>query len=216
MKFINSMYLISQYVKPDLTADLFKKTELTDITLIVEGKELHFAKYPLIAGSTVFANMIKKENSRLVLHGVRYIDMIVFLKCLHPKTLEVITDSNLEHVARIAHRFKQERILHRCEEYILEKFNQDEMYPDFLFYLKVADQCKMNEVIQVGVSSERVKKAFFSRYSYEFPYTGGYENNEDFKELSADTKVQILSSRLRFMEKETTSDSYEETYIVSG
>ncbi|KAL3890958.1 hypothetical protein ACJMK2_003227 [Sinanodonta woodiana] len=82
-------------IEPDPIPELFRKSELTDITLIVKGNELHFAKYPLIAGSTVFANMVKdsEDKSRLVLQDVPYKDMIMFLECLHPETLQVITDN---------------------------------------------------------------------------------------------------------------------------
>ncbi|KAL3890966.1 hypothetical protein ACJMK2_003232 [Sinanodonta woodiana] len=197
-----------QEIELDPIPALFQKSELTDIILIVEGKELHFAKYPLIAGSTVFANMIKdsKDKSRLVLHDVPFYDMIMFLECLHPETLQIITDANLEQVARIAHRFKHKGILYRCEEYIIEKFNQvpeskDRMYPKFFFHLKVADKCEMEKAVQVGVSSERVEKAYYSGSNDYYSKTKGYEDNDDFKKLTADTKIQILSRRLRSTEK---------------
>ncbi|KAK3607691.1 hypothetical protein CHS0354_016714 [Potamilus streckersoni] len=188
--------------------ELFQKSEYTDITLIVEGKELHFAKHPLMAGSTVFANMIKgsEDKSRLELDDVTYCDMINFLECLHPKTLRLITDANLEQVAMISHRFKHEGILYRCEEYIVERFKQksdslDGMYPEFFFHLKVADKCEMKRAIQVGVWSAKVEKAFFSTHLWDI-INEGYEHDKDFIQISADTKLQILSRRLKSTEFE--------------
>ncbi|KAL3890960.1 hypothetical protein ACJMK2_003229 [Sinanodonta woodiana] len=208
MTVVKSEYLISQEIEPDPIPALFQKSELTDITLIVEGKELHFAKYPLMAGSTVFANMIKdsEDKSRLVLLDVPYKDMIMFLFCLHPETLQDITDENLEKVTRIAHRFKHKGILYRCEQYITEKFKQipeskDRMYPNFFFHLKVADKFEMGKAIEAGVLTERVEKAYYSGNNDRYSKTLGYEVNENFKELSADTKIKILSRRLRSTEK---------------
>ncbi|KAK3590283.1 hypothetical protein CHS0354_029078 [Potamilus streckersoni] len=191
--------------------DLFQKSDLTDITLVVEGKELHFAKYPLIAGSSVFTCMIRdsENKSRLVLDDVPYQNMIMFLESLHPKTLKVITDQTLEQVTSIAHRFKHEGILHKCEEYIVERFNSecksmDEMYPQFFFHLKVADKYGLKKAVQAGVLSKRVEKAyFFSKNLSRFGLNNiikGYENDKNFNLLSSDTKFEILRRRLKVTE----------------
>ncbi|KAK3607694.1 hypothetical protein CHS0354_016717 [Potamilus streckersoni] len=187
--------------------ELFQKSELTDITLIVEGKELHFSKYPLMAGSVVFANMIKdsEDKSRLVLDDVPYDDMIMFLECLHPKRLQVTTDKNLEQVANIAHRFKHEGILYRCEEYIVERLSlkwnsKDEIYSNFFFHLKVADKCEMKNAVKAGVLSKRVEKVYFNANSQWGSSEKGYENDKDYIQLSSDTKLQILSRRLKSTE----------------
>ncbi|KAK3600754.1 hypothetical protein CHS0354_017047 [Potamilus streckersoni] len=97
--------------------ELFKKSKATDITIMVGGKALHFAKFPLTQGSDVLAQMIENsaDQSRLQLRDVAYNDMIMFLKCLHPKTFESITDKNLEPVTSVAHKFKHEAVPKRFE-----------------------------------------------------------------------------------------------------
>ncbi|KAK3600742.1 hypothetical protein CHS0354_017031 [Potamilus streckersoni] len=81
------------------------------------GHQLHFAKFPLIQGSDVLAQMIEKsaDQSKLVIDNVAYEDILMFLECLHPKTLESITDKNLQPVLSIAKRFEHKGILKKCD-----------------------------------------------------------------------------------------------------
>ncbi|KAK3607697.1 hypothetical protein CHS0354_016721 [Potamilus streckersoni] len=191
--------------------ELFQKSDLTDITLVVEGKELHFVKFLLIQGSTVFDQMIKSsaDPSRLKLDDLLYKDMVMFLECLHPKCFLEINDKNLEPVATIGRKFEYERILQICEQYIIQKFKKvrttkDRMYPQFFFHLRVADKCGLEEAIETGVSSKQAELAYFSNAKWG---RKGYEYNVNFSQISLETKFRMISNRLKEAEKRIPRDN---------
>ncbi|KAK3576255.1 hypothetical protein CHS0354_027056 [Potamilus streckersoni] len=80
--------------KTETLSDLFRKSKLTDITLVVGEDELHFSKYLLMEASDVLTKLIEEseDKSRLKLTDVEYHDLVLFLACLHPKQLMCITD----------------------------------------------------------------------------------------------------------------------------
>lgn len=64
--------------------------EVTDFTLIVEGKKLHVVKAVLIDASQVFRRMLtgefkEKNMSELELPGKKYSSFGLFLRCLFPR-----------------------------------------------------------------------------------------------------------------------------------
>ncbi|KAL3890957.1 hypothetical protein ACJMK2_003226 [Sinanodonta woodiana] len=211
------------YLENDQPPKLFKKSKATDITFLVEGKELHFAKYPLTEGSDIFTQMIENSADPTVLQldDVAYNHMIMFLECLHPKTFQSITDTTLEPVLSTAHRFGHAGVKKRCEDYIIQQFNSqgnppDGMYPQFFFHLQVAERYEMEDAVQVGVSSERVKKAYFSASNQGIlsliHHPKGYKDDENFQQLSFRTKFLILSTRLTTAEAAMDlEDMYLET-----
>ncbi|KAK3607693.1 hypothetical protein CHS0354_016716 [Potamilus streckersoni] len=112
-------------------------------------------------------------------------------------------------------------VLNRCEEYILQQFNfqgnpPDGMYPQFFFHLQLAERYGMEDVVQVGVSSERVKKAYYSMSNQGIlrlvHHSKGYKDEESFKQLSYRTKFLILSTRLTIAE---AAIDLEDLYLES-
>lgn len=75
----------------DLIKDYFPyDSDVTDFTLIVEGKKLHVAKVVLIDASPVFRKMLTEEfkqkaMSELELPGKEYSKFVPFLRCIFPR-----------------------------------------------------------------------------------------------------------------------------------
>ncbi|KAK3576257.1 hypothetical protein CHS0354_027058 [Potamilus streckersoni] len=190
-------------------SDLFRKSKLTDITIVVGEKELHFSKYPLMEASAVLTELIEEseDQSRLQLTDVEYDDLVLFLACLHPKQLLSITDENLERVATLADHFEHVGVLKKCEEYIVQQFemkrdNKDGMYPCFFFHLRIAECCGLSEAVQIGMSSKKVQMAYYSSKSLgPSSQLKGYKGSDDFEELSLETKFEILRIRLEKAEE---------------
>ncbi|KAL3857229.1 hypothetical protein ACJMK2_011921 [Sinanodonta woodiana] len=198
--------------------ELFRKSKGTDITLLISGKELHFGKYPLVQASVVFSRMIEEsaDQSKLQIDDVAYEDMIIFLECIHPQKLQAITDQNLVNILKIATKFQHEGILAKCEQYILHQFEakcgtKDRMYEQYFFHLKSAEQFGLERVLNVGISSVRLEKAYFSSQRFAINFTPrnvtGYEHNEYFCGLSPETKMKILAQRVRALEKKTDREN---------
>lgn len=75
----------------ELIKDYFPNDpDVTDFTLIVEGKKLHVAKVVLIDASPVFRKMLtgefkEKAMSELELPGKQYSTFVPFLRCIFPR-----------------------------------------------------------------------------------------------------------------------------------
>ena len=66
-----------------------ERDHLTDVTFLVEGRELHFSKSFLTASSPVFEKMFssdfkEKESSTIPLPDKTYEEMAIFLQQFHP------------------------------------------------------------------------------------------------------------------------------------
>ncbi|GMR54729.1 hypothetical protein PMAYCL1PPCAC_24924, partial [Pristionchus mayeri] len=82
---------------------------MSDVTLIVEEKEIHVGKQYLSSISTVFRTMFDENSSdvpnRIVLNGVKYQDCIEFLRWIYPSHVKNLEEDALSRVAALAKRF---------------------------------------------------------------------------------------------------------------
>ncbi|KAK7116044.1 kelch repeat and BTB domain-containing protein 4-like isoform X1 [Littorina saxatilis] len=98
--------------------------DVSDVTFVVEGRELHFCKSFLKASSPVFDRMFssdfKEKNKRVIpLPGKKIKQMDVFLQQLHPvHSWKQITDDQLDTILSLADEYQVEHIRHKCQTYI--------------------------------------------------------------------------------------------------
>ncbi|KAK7116048.1 uncharacterized protein [Littorina saxatilis] len=98
--------------------------DVSDVTFVVDGRELHFCKSFLKASSPVFDRMFssdftEKDKRVIPLPGKKIKQMDVFLQQLHPvHCWKQIPDSLLDPILSLADEYQVEHIRRKSETYI--------------------------------------------------------------------------------------------------
>ncbi|KAK7116043.1 BTB and MATH domain-containing protein 38-like isoform X2 [Littorina saxatilis] len=98
--------------------------DVSDVTFVVDGRELHFCKSFLKASSPVFNRMFssdftEKDKRVIPLPGKKIKQMDVFLQQLHPvHCWKQIPDSLLDPILSLADEYQVEHIRRKSETYI--------------------------------------------------------------------------------------------------
>nr|KAG5712572.1 hypothetical protein BaRGS_011546 [Batillaria attramentaria] len=125
--------------------------DTTDVTFLIEDKKIYFNRVVLVMASPAFKQAFsacdhKSKGEKLIpLPGKKYVDMVAFLKQIHPAhCAEPITDETLPEILLLADEYEVASVRQKCEEYINTQIRLDVCQPmsDYrvLFYLTVAEK----------------------------------------------------------------------------
>ncbi len=190
-----------------------KPSELSDLILIVEGQRLHISRVVLSLASPVFEKMFfsefkEKDCSEIPLPDKKYDDMVVFLTCLYPSTCTAISWENVDCVLPLADEYQVESLKQRSQAFLLLRFeNKDKTMSDpkneeLIHILYLADRYGFGKLLDVCVELAVQR---------DFDYGDTSINKtSDYKEMSLETKCEMLSRRVAKLEKTTYAKERKE------
>lgn len=110
-------------VEQEITTSVFDKPSSTsDMTLAVEGRQLHVNRGVLAAASVVFEKMFEgefKEQNEIPLPDKSYADVVDMLLRIYPSELKSITRSKVDKLLRLADEYKMTALTQKCERFLL-------------------------------------------------------------------------------------------------
>ncbi|XP_071090207.1 BTB and MATH domain-containing protein 38-like [Haliotis cracherodii] len=187
---------------PGLDDSMFSTpSSLTDVALVVDGKKLHMSKALLCLASPAFLKMFEgdfKDKTEVPIADKKYADFVEFLLCVHPSTGKPVQRETLDVVLALADEYEVESLKQRCEQFVLTRFllkDEQQNNPaneELVHFTYLADKYKLKTLLDKCVV----------RLKYR-TYDGDHGVNRlpEFQLLSPDTKVRVMSERLRLMEK---------------
>ncbi|KAK7505155.1 hypothetical protein BaRGS_00003725 [Batillaria attramentaria] len=166
---------MAEKVKPEpgtVTGPFDVPDDTTDVTFLIEDKKIYFNRVVLVMASPAFKQAFsacdhKSKGEKLIpLPGKKYVDMVAFLKQIHPAhCAEPITDETLPEILLLADEYEVASVRQKCEEYINTQIRLDVCQPmsDYrvLFYLTVAEKHSFQMLRQqlVGIGARRPSAA---------------------------------------------------------
>ncbi|XP_062568616.1 uncharacterized protein LOC134230784 [Saccostrea cucullata] len=98
--------------------------DLTDLTLIVEGRKIHVIKAVLMDASPVFRKMFtddfkEKNEAEVCLSGKEYSSFILFLRCIFPREYVILSERSIADLLPLAQEYDLRCILMECETWLL-------------------------------------------------------------------------------------------------
>ncbi|XP_046354002.2 BTB and MATH domain-containing protein 36-like [Haliotis rufescens] len=111
----------------EITTSVFDKPSSTsDMTLAVEGRQLHVNRGVLVAASVVFEKMFEgefKEKNEIPLPDKSYADVVDMLLRIYPSELKSITRSKVDKLLGLADEYKMTALTQKCERFLLYQCN---------------------------------------------------------------------------------------------
>lgn len=205
----------------ELTKDFFPyDSDVTDFTLIVEGRELHVAKVVLIDASPVFRKMLtgefkEKTMSELELPGKEYSRFVPFLRCIFPREELTLTETCIDDILPIADEYEVNCVLQKCENWLLTelKFKGAKVTPH---YVDVDNDMKyLMKCLYYGEKyslQELYKKCFKTVLPYQLKW---YIKNEHYQKLLEENKRKLLEARLERIERNVNKRLNVQNYYNS-
>ncbi|XP_076444193.1 BTB and MATH domain-containing protein 38-like [Babylonia areolata] len=153
-------------VKTSSSSSIFEKKldALCDVTIVVEGRKLHFFKLFLRVASPVFDRMLtsdfsEKQSSEIRLPDKTLEEVDIFLQNVHPAyAWKPLDDDSLGVLLRLASEYQTEHIREKCAHYINQQFNSLGKMSDYeysrnqdppkkiIFYICLCEQYGLPEV----------------------------------------------------------------------
>ncbi|XP_041360231.1 speckle-type POZ protein-like [Gigantopelta aegis] len=181
-----------------------KPDPYTDIELLVEGKGLYCNKTMLSYASPVFAKMFhgeftEKDQTKISLPEKKYDDFRSFLLCIHPGTLEDITDKNVDIIVPLVDEYQVIHLKKKCDCFLEKTITQlvenkkDGFRGKLVHYLQLANKYNLIRTY---------KKAVESIASQPFKYMKPELNKA---KISDQLKLEILTLRVEGLESKKLS-----------
>ncbi|KAL5008199.1 hypothetical protein ScPMuIL_013780 [Solemya velum] len=167
--------------EPDFTSN----DEMSDITLIVEGKKLFTNRAFLIGMSPVFERMFcsdfkEKDLSELPLPGKKFDDVHELLKVVHPRILKDLTGEICLKIFPLAEEYQMYRLKKRCEALLSETLKGEKVGTDIcLQILNLSEKYGLLNLWKSALKSCSRQIYFHMQYS------------EHFKNLSEKTAIVL-------------------------
>ncbi|XP_061176165.1 uncharacterized protein LOC133185122 [Saccostrea echinata] len=175
----------------------------TDVTLEVEGIDIHLNKQVLMDKSPVLKAMFESDFSekgkvRISLPGKKYGDFVNFLHTFYfPDFLAPITEKNVLEVAYLADEYQIMDLKDKCESFIIENCKRTSEEEDHHIETEtLVDYAACAEEHHMAVALPFIIK-LCSKHSTESLKQANIETK-----VTADTQRKILDVRCAFMEQE--------------
>ncbi|XP_071114558.1 protein roadkill-like [Haliotis cracherodii] len=140
----------------EITTSVFDKPSSTsDMTLAVEGRQLHVNRGVLAAASVVFEKMFEgefKEKNEIPLPDKSYADVVDMLLRIYPSELKSITRSKVDKLLDLADEYKMTALTQKCERFLLYQCNvmtsRMSIYcKDLVHYIYLADKYHLEDLL---------------------------------------------------------------------
>ncbi|XP_025110778.1 uncharacterized protein LOC112574120 [Pomacea canaliculata] len=122
------------------------KDQLSDVTLVVEDRELHLHRAVLMIHSPSFQKMLKASlwQMRVPLAGKKYSTMVALLEQIYPGTaIDLFKDETLAELLQLAHELDVQHVFHNCSQYITKRMDSKTIpfsTDHNLFYLTIVEK----------------------------------------------------------------------------
>nr|XP_034305887.1 BTB and MATH domain-containing protein 38 [Crassostrea gigas] len=181
-------------------------SDVTDFTLIVEGKTLHVARVVLIDASPVFRKMLtgdfkEREMSELELPGKECSKFVPFLRCIFPREELKLTETCIDDILPLADEYEVKCVLQKCENWLLSELELKNgkvtaQHASVKSNIKFLMKCLYYG--EKYVLEQLYKKSFKLALPYRLKW---YKKNEHYQMLLEENKRKLLEARLREIEK---------------
>ncbi|XP_064652918.1 kelch-like protein 38 [Lineus longissimus] len=121
----NGTHNVNVDMESDEFRDFMNPDELSDVILVVEKKKLYVHRQYLAEWSSVWrtmflTNFANRNQTEIMLPGKRLEDILDLLRCIYPMQ-SAVTDENVNTLLSLADEYMMERIMTKCEDFLLEK-----------------------------------------------------------------------------------------------
>ncbi|XP_061177378.1 BTB and MATH domain-containing protein 38-like [Saccostrea echinata] len=179
---------------------------ITDITLIVEDKEIHTVKAILMSASPVFKAMFtldfkEKTAQKIPLPEKKYKDFVLFLLRIFPKEYIELNEEKIKRILPLAREYETTQILKDCEAWMISRLSVKKSTEDafqnsrnfrdisyLLEWLTIAHDYDFEKLFEnlLDVISDYNWQTLKKCYTYEH--------------ISPEIKTEILEKRLSIVE----------------
>lgn len=177
------------------TFDFTKKTWMSDIVFVVEGKRLYASKSILGLRSPVFRAMFgsdfsERNKTEVELPEKQYSDFLQFLQFLVPYRSKEISIGDCMVILPLVNEYQVDDLLKKCESVLQDSLTTMSFNNELLIQLfQLADRCNLKSVVE----------CIANKLSLIDP-----------KQLAQDLEVNLISSDLRQKLMERYFDRYQE------
>ncbi|XP_060066234.1 BTB and MATH domain-containing protein 38-like [Ylistrum balloti] len=178
--------------------DFTQEDELSDVTLLIEGRELHVHRQYLAEWSPVWRRMflggfLEQHARQIPLPGKRITEVTELLHCIY-SSQKPISDENVRFLLELAEEYQIDRIKHRCEKFLLtQQSNLEALY--------LAQKFQLRTLYRRCVNFSKTKSV------------SDLERNPYYTKLNADTKVDVLKAKTDMLNDHANSLANRETSL---
>ncbi|XP_033726488.1 BTB and MATH domain-containing protein 38-like [Pecten maximus] len=178
--------------------DFTQEDELSDVTLLVEGTELHVHRQYLAEWSPVWRRMflggfLEQQARQIPLPGKRINEVTELLHCIYPSQ-KSISDENVRFLLELAEEYQIDKIKHRCENFLITQQSSLEA-------LHLAQKFRLRTLYRHCVNFSKTKSLSV------------LERNPHYAKLSAETKVDVLKAKTEMLSDYASSLAKQETSL---
>ncbi|XP_046553677.1 BTB and MATH domain-containing protein 36-like [Haliotis rubra] len=199
--------------EPEITTSVFDNpSSTTDITLEVEGRQLHVNKGVLVAASSVFEKMFEgdfKEKNEIPLNNKTYAEIVEMLLRIYPSELKSITPSKVDKLLQLADEYKMTALTQKCERFLLYQCTR--MTSDgsisskvLVHYIYLADKYHLDDLLTraTDITSHLVFGERNDGISYEpSPDRSAILSHEEYPLISEPIQLLLALKRISFLER---------------
>ncbi|XP_069106637.1 BTB and MATH domain-containing protein 38-like [Argopecten irradians] len=178
--------------------DFTQEDELSDVTLLVEGRQLHVHRQYLAEWSPVWRRMflggfLEQHARQISLPGKRITEITELLHCIY-SSQKPISDENVRFLLDLAEEYQIDRIKQRCENFLITQQSSLEA-------LHLAQKFRLRTLYKRCVEFSKTKSL------------SELERNPHFSKLSAETKVDVLKAKTEMLNNYANSLAKQETTL---
>ncbi|XP_021379288.1 BTB and MATH domain-containing protein 38-like [Mizuhopecten yessoensis] len=193
----NAAESVGAYSSPALR-DFTKEDELSDVTLLIEGTQLHVHRQYLAEWSPVWRRMflggfLEQHARQIPLPGKRIAEVTELLHCIY-SSQKPISDGNVRFLLELAEEYQIDRIKRRCEDFLLTQQSNLEA-------LFLAQKFRLRTLYRRCVNCSKTKSL------------RDLERNPNYVKLSAETKVEVLKAKTEMLCDYTKNLENRETLL---